>query len=118
MSAPILTHPAKPIQHASERPLLPRIPQHQRGPVFNIFLDQIRIHGITDPQAIVSRVLTTLRQTLARRAAWTPEHNLDSLTQAILAIASHPSEALALAKEAVLHEQFTSIDTFNICYKV
>jgi hypothetical protein len=87
------------------RPLLPSVPVAQREPVMNVFLDQVRIAGVTAPDQIVRRALAILRQTFERRSAWTPEYNLDPLARAILAIVSHPGEALALARQAVAHDQ-------------
>jgi hypothetical protein len=96
------------------RPLLPHIPPPQRGPVMNKFLDPIRTAGVTSPAAIVKRVLATMKQDLQSRASWRAADELEPLHQAIMAIIAHPSEALALAREAIAYEQLPQVEKEKI----
>ena len=83
------------------RPLLPHIPKHQRGPLMNRFLEPIRTKGIQNPVTIVKCVLATLRHDLHERREWKAN---DPLRDVFFIVVAHPSEALALAQEAVSYE--------------
>jgi acetyl-CoA carboxylase carboxyltransferase component len=84
----------------AERPLLPHIPPRQRGPVMNYFLTPVRA-GVMNPAAIVKTVIAHMRADLKRRRQFYANDRLDDFRQALIAVISHPTEALALAQEAV-----------------
>jgi hypothetical protein len=89
---------------APERPLLPHIPHYQRGPLMNRFLDPIRTKGIRNPATIVKCVLATLRHDLHERREWVAD---DPLRAVFFIVVAHPTEALALAQEAVAYESMS-----------
>jgi hypothetical protein len=89
----------------ADRPLLPLVPQHQRGPLMNRFLKPVREYGLTDPQDIVKLVIASLKVDIQRRGTWNFASDVTPLQQTLRAVQGHPSEALALAKEAVEYEQ-------------
>jgi hypothetical protein len=92
------------------RPLLPHIPEHQRSPLMNRFLDAIRSRGITTPSEIVKFVVAGLRQDLQRRSRWSHAADLRPLRETLLAVIGHPTEAEALAREAVEYEQLPAAE--------
>jgi hypothetical protein len=104
----MILHEDRPRQDTpSARPLLPHVPERQRGPLMNRFLELVRRHGITDPKEIVKQVVTGLRQDLQRRGRWYDAADLRPLRETLVAVLGHPTEALALAQEAVAYEQLT-----------
>jgi hypothetical protein len=86
------------------RPLLPHVPLYQRGPLMNRFLAPVREKGIRNPAIIIKAVLATLRHDIHERREWKAD---DPLRAVFFAIVGHPSEALALAAEAVAHESMS-----------
>jgi hypothetical protein len=70
----------------------------------NRFLDPIRTRDMADPAEIVKAVVTGLRQDLARRGRWNYASDLTPLRDTLCAVLAHPTEALALAREAVDYE--------------
>jgi hypothetical protein len=91
-------------QATPQRPLLPYVPARYRGPLMNYFLAPVRA-DVMDPQAIVDEVMRTMRRHLQRRRSWRSVAELDPFRQALLAVMAHPTEALALAQEAVAYHQ-------------
>jgi hypothetical protein len=88
----------------SPRPLLPHIPERQRAPLMNRFLDPIRIRGIVEPTETVKCVVAGLQQDLRRRGRWNTASDLGPLRDTRLVVLAYPTEALALAAEAVVYE--------------
>jgi hypothetical protein len=88
----------------SPRPLLPHIPERQRGPLINRFLDPVRTRGIIDATEIVKCVVAGLQQALQRRGRWNTVSDLGTLRDTLLVVLAHPTEALTLAAEAVVYE--------------
>jgi hypothetical protein len=88
-----------------DRPLLPHVPEHQRGPLMNRFLDPVRRYGISDPQDIVWLVIASLKVDIQRWGTWNFASDVTPLHQTLSAVQGHPTEALALAWEAVAYEQ-------------
>jgi hypothetical protein len=92
------------------RPLLPYVPQRQRGPLMNLFLEPVRRGMTTDPDVIVTYVIATLREDIQRRGTWNFSSDLTPLHQTLLAVQGHPTEARGLAAEAVAYEQMPERD--------
>jgi hypothetical protein len=92
------------------RPLLPYVPQRQRGPLMNLFLEPVRRGITTDPDVIVTYVIATLREDIQRRGTWNFSSDLTPLHQTLLAVQGHPTEARALAAEAVAYERMPERD--------
>jgi hypothetical protein len=87
------------------RPLFEHLPDRQHGPAFNLFLRPVREGLTTDPAEIVNHVVARLRQDLQRRGWGDMASYLMDRRKVLLAILAHPTEALALAQEAVAYHQ-------------
>jgi hypothetical protein len=101
MSSPT-TDPTPPV-----RPLLPHVPQYQRGPLMNRFLEPVRTQRMTAPATIVQWVIASLQEDLQRRGRWNYASDLQPLRQTLLAMIGHPTEALQLAQEVVAYESMS-----------
>ncbi|MDQ3829347.1 MAG: hypothetical protein M3361_08575 [Candidatus Tectomicrobia bacterium] len=91
--------------NAPDRPLFQSLSDRQKGPTFNRFLKPIRDYSITDPQEIVKLVITGLKTEIQRRGTWNFASDVTPLRQVLHAVQGYPTDALALAREAVDYEQ-------------
>ncbi len=88
-----------------DRPLFAHVPEYQRGPLMNRFLEPVRKGMTTDPEVIVHYVIATLKEDIQFRGTSNFSSDLTPLHQTLRAVQDHPTEARALAAEAVAYEQ-------------
>jgi hypothetical protein len=79
---------------------LPLLPERQKGPTFNHFLDAARL-GYTDPPAIWRHAILAMKARLFDDA----EHH--ELRDALTIVMAEREEALKLAEEAIAHVRMT-----------